>query len=573
MHDALETLLAGLAHHRAGRLGEAQACYAAVPAGDPQHGRALRYRGLAALAAGDPASACVWLRRAAELLPGDVGTLVALARALLACRRAGEARDAAFCAIAHDPGAAEAWFLRGTAASALGEAEAAVGCLRRAVALAPGHASAHLNLGNALADLDRIAAAEAAMRQACDLAPGLAEAHASLGWLLAGLGRLEEAKRACRAALALRPDFAQAHWNLSFAQLLGGEFEEGWREYEWRKRHDRFAPDFSPLPGAEWQGETLAGRTLLVRAEQGLGDTIQLARFLPVLAERGARVVLACDRRLAGLLGRVAGVARVVVRGEPAPEYDRWVDQMSLPRLLGLRVETIPAAEGYLRADPERAAAWDAMLPPKPRIGLVWAGNPGHSNDARRSMPTAALAPIIAAAGASASLVSLQVGPRSREIATLHGIADRSASLADFEATAALVAGLDLVIAVDTSTAHLAGALGVPVWVMLPSAPDWRWMVGRGDTPWYRAMRLFRQTSPGDWSGPVAAVAEGVAAWCRARARHGPCGFSPARPEWSPAPARPAGGRAGSAGAGPGSPRSRRTPGSPASRRTAAPGS
>ncbi len=516
MHGTLETLIRGLAHQCSGRLAEAALLYRSVPRDDPHYPLALTYRGLAALAGGEAPQAAIWLERAAALRPDHVATMVALARALLASGRMADARDAADRTVACDPGCAEGWFLAGTASSATGDPERGIACLRHAIRLAPGHASAHLNLGNALADLDRFDEAEACMGRAAQLDPRLAEAHASLGWLFAGQGRLEEAKQACHAAIALRPDFAQAHWNLSFAHLLGGEFEAGWREYEWRRQ--QFPRDFVALPGPQWQGEALAGRTILVQAEQGLGDTIQLSRFLPLLAGRGATVVLACAAPLVPLLASAPGVTRAVARGASPGEYDVWIDQMSLPRLLGTRVETIPGSLGTLRADPGLAAAWDRLLPTGIRVGLAWSGNPLHRNDRRRSLPTQALAPLIGVPGLR--FVSLQVGPRAAEITEQFGIADRSADLTDFAATAALVANLDVVIAADTSTAHLAGALGVPVWVMLPHAPDWRWMTGRRDTPWYRSMRLFRQDVPGDWSGPIAAIASALAARYRSRLKY-----------------------------------------------------
>ncbi len=513
MSGSLDTLISGLAHHRSGRFAEACRLYGGVPDGDAHYPLALTYRGLAALAAGDATTAALCLEHASMLRPGHLETLIAYARALLGCGRAVEARDAATRATTLAPSSAEGWFLAGTAARATGDARAAIGALRRAIGLVPAHASAHLNLGSAMADLDRFEEAERHMRRATELDPALPEAHASLSWLLAGMGDLAKAKQAARTAIDLRPDFPQAHWNLSFACLLGGDFEEGWREYEWRKRHDFYSRDFRRLPGPEWRGEALAGRTILVQAEQGLGDTIQLARFLPMLAARGATVRLACAAPLIPLLRQAPGVSAVVPREAPARTYDVWVDQMSLPGLLNTRLETIPGSLGYLRADPARAAVWDRTLPSGPRIGLVWSGNPRHSNDLRRSIPTgclAALMPVL-----DTSFVSLQVGPRSGEITELFGLPDRSAGLVDFAETAALVANLDLVIAVDTSTAHLAGALGVPVWVMLPYVPDWRWMTGRGDSPWYRSMRLFRQTRPGDWSGPFEDIAGAL------RARYG----------------------------------------------------
>jgi tetratricopeptide (TPR) repeat protein len=358
-----------------------------------------------------------------------------------------------------------------------------------------------------LADLDDGTAAEAHMRQAIALQPNLAEAHASLGFLLTGRGDLAAAVSACQSAIDLQPDFAVAHWNQGIAYLLAGQMAEGWAQYEWRKR--RFPAAFdAPPAGPEWDGSPLAGRTLLVLAEQGFGDTIQLCRYLPPLVAEGAQVVLECAPKLMGLLRCLPGVTLTPPRAA-RPPYDVWADQMSLPRLFGTTLETIPSAHPYLHADAGRSAAWAKRLPAGLRIGLVWAGNPAHSNDRRRSIPVAALGPLFAAA--SGVFVSLQVGP-SAAIAPQFGLADNAAALPDFGETAALIAGLDLVITVDTAVAHLAGALGVPSWVMLPHAPDWRWLLHRDDSPWYPSLRLFRQDRPGDWPGVIARVAKALRA-------------------------------------------------------------
>ena len=336
------------------------------------------------------------------------------------------------------------------------------------------------------------------------LAPDLAEAHASLGFVLTVQGRLDEAIAASEAAVAVRPDFAQAHWNLAVAALLAGDFALGFREYEWRKRHDRFRRDFVDLPGPQWDGTDPVGLTILVHAEQGLGDTIQFARYLPLIAARGGHAVLACERPLIPLLA--GNSVTVVAKDAPPPPYDCWIDQMSLPRVFATRLDTIPAPHGYLRADPIRTAAWRASLPAGPNVGLAWAGNPAHSNDRRRSIPAATMQRILAVPGVN--FVNLQVGSRAGDI----GLVDMSPLLSDYAETAALIAALDLLITVDTSVAHVAGALGKPAWVMLPYAPDWRWLLGRNDTPWYASLRLFRQPRPGDWDAVIMAVANALAA-------------------------------------------------------------
>jgi tetratricopeptide (TPR) repeat protein len=465
--------------------------------------------GSALLAAGKVQPAIAAYRAATAAAPRSAPAQAGLAAALLRADQHEAALAAALSAIALAPQMAEAWFVRGAALRALSRFEPAVDALQRALQQNPDHARAHLALGNAHLDLDRLACGEYHLRTAIALDPSLPEAHASLGFLLAGSGRLAEAVAACDRAIQLRPDFARAYWNRSFARLLAGDFAPGWEDYEWRKRHDSFARDFLALPGREWQGEALAGQTLLVHAEQGLGDTIQFARYLPLLADRGARVVLACAPALFSLLRRLPGVACVVAKSGVLPPYDLWVDQMSLPRLFGTRPETIPAPHGYLPVDRAHVAAWRPASAVRPRVGIVWAGNPNHSNDSRRSMPLEALAPILAVPGID--WISLQVGPAGAAITARFGIADRAAGLTDFAKTATLIETLDLVVAVDTSTAHLAGAMGRPVWVMIPFAPDWRWMIGRTDSPWYASLRLFRQAAPGDWTGVAHHVAAALA--------------------------------------------------------------
>jgi tetratricopeptide (TPR) repeat protein len=461
-------------------------------------------RGLALLRDGSAAAAAAILETVAAALPDHDGVRLNLVRALLSAgahRRALQAAEAAFVLL---PDHAELHFARGTALNALGQPAAARMALQRAVAADPSHAAAHLNLGNACADLDALDAAEAHIRGALVCDPDLPEAHASLGFVLASRGRLEAGMAACDAAIARRPDFAQAHWNLATAALLAGDFTRGFTEYEWRKRHDRYRRDFIDLPGPVWNGADPAGGVILVHAEQGLGDTIQLARYLPLIAARGGRPVLACEASLVPWLATLPGV-RVVAKDAPLPGYDAWIEQMSLPRVFGTLPTTIPSSAGYLATDPARLAAWHARLPVGRRIGLAWAGNPLHGNDRRRSLPSPALTRLVAAlrlGAPRAQLVNLQVGPA----AAAAGVPDLSPWLTDFAETAALVAALDVVVTVDTAVAHVAGALGVPCWVMLPFAPDWRWLLGREDSPWYASLRLFRQPAPGEWEPVVDAI-------------------------------------------------------------------
>jgi tetratricopeptide (TPR) repeat protein len=505
MRDSIEALLLAITHSRASRHAEAEELLHEVLAAEPNQPNALFLLGQSALACGRPAEAAKHLARALWLRPTHRDGRVALARALLADDRAAEALDA-LAPLASDAGLGVAQTLRGTALNALGRPEEAVVAFTHALATLPMDAETHLNLGNAHADLDEIDLAERHIRHAISLQPAMAEAHASLGHLLAGLGRLEEAVACQRAAIAIRPDFAPAHWNEGVALLLAGDMQAGWEKYEWRKR--RYPHSFSSPPGPQWDGGPLHGRTILVLAEQGMGDSIQFARYLPMLAQRGARVIVECSDSLVSLLGTIPGVATACARGR-RPAHDVWVDQMSLPRLFHTTLGSVPFPTAYLQANAALLAQWDRRLPQGIRVGLAWAGNPLHSNDARRSIPVADLAPIIKAG--EGGLISLQVGERASDISHLPGVANYSGLFTDWSQTAAAVAAMDLVITVDTAVAHLAGALGIPTWVMLPHAPDWRWMLNRTDTPWYSGMRLFRQSRPGDWTGVIEQVATALA--------------------------------------------------------------
>ena len=502
--NVIADILTGIAHQRAGRVVEAETLYRAVLATEPCNARALYLLGLLRLNGGHAAEAAATLRRAAAVRPEHTETQLYLARALIAAGQPDQALGVADRLLAADPRNAEADFLRGTALNALDQPEHAIAAFQHCLERDPGNAAAMLNLGNALADLDRLEEAEEHCRAALSRAPDLAEAHASLGYVLTARGQPEAAIAACDKAITLRPDFAAAHWNLAVAALLGGDFNRGLGEYEWRKRHDRFRRDFIDLPGPQWDGSDPSGRTILVHAEQGLGDTIQFARYLPLIAERGGHPILACERPLLPLLAQLPGCA-AVAKDAALPPYDLWIDQMSLPLVFGTRLDTIPARAGYLRAEHRRVARWRESLPAALRVGLCWAGNPAHCNDRRRSMPATSVWRILAAD--RVGFVNLQVGPRAGET----GLTDLSPRLADFAETAALIDALDLVVSVDTSVAHLAGALGKPAWVLLAHSPDWRWLLERDDTPWYSSIHLIRQPTPGDWDAVANEVAAALA--------------------------------------------------------------
>jgi tetratricopeptide (TPR) repeat protein len=385
---------------------------------------------------------------------------------------------------------------------------------RQAIALKPDLADAHNNLGRALKDLGLLDEAMASYRKAIEIVPGHADAHSNLGNALRELGQLEAAEAEFSAALSADPNFAEAGWNLGLLSLLRGDFERGFEAYELRNKVKESYVDPQFLRSF-WDGSDLSGRTILLLAEQGLGDTIHFIRYVPQVRARGGRVMVLAQPRLVKLLTAQPGIDRVLTVGEEIPPFDVTCPLMSLPRVLRTTLRTIPNEVPYLVVDAGKADAWKAKLSlDRPNVGLVWAGNPTYRNDRLRSIELRQWEPILRTPGIN--WISLQKGPAATQ-ARDWPIADYSERLADLQDTAALVSRLDLVIAVDTAVAHLAGALGRPTWMLIPFAPDWRWMLDREDSPWYPTMRLFRQPSRGDWTTPI----EKLAAQLRALADEG----------------------------------------------------
>jgi tetratricopeptide (TPR) repeat protein len=437
--------------------------------------------------------------------------------------RWAEAADTFVKALDLDPTSADAHANLSVAQRRLGQLDAALGSADRALELRPDRPEALTARGLALAALGRFEAALESHEQALSLRPGYLQALNNAGVALDALERTDEALERFDAALAIDPGFAEAAFNSGLALLRAGRFGEGWRRHEarWRRKGE---PGPTYPDATLWLGEggdrALKGQTILLHAEQGLGDTLQFCRYAPAVKALGARVILEAQPSLKALLAGLTGVDEVVGVGEPVPPFDRHTPLLSLPLALGSPFD-IPAAP-YLVPDPALQAVWRARLPPLdgPRIGLVWAGSPAHGNDRNRSLPAEALAPLIAAAQrAGAQTISLQKDVRESDLAwldetqTLLRVEDQLAHFAD---TAALIATCDLVIGVDTAVAHLAGALGRPLWLLLPKPCDWRWMYGREDTPWYPSARLVRQAAPGDWGEALDRTAQALAAFLAA---------------------------------------------------------
>jgi tetratricopeptide (TPR) repeat protein len=454
-------------------------------------------------------------------------------------------------AIAMDPLLAEPHNNLGIALADLGRTDEAVASYRQAIGLNPRFAEAHNNLGNALLkkrlfdeailEFEQALAArpdypEAMMnlgaalkainqddravdlfRRALKLRPDFFEALLNYGQALCDSRHFDEAIAAFRKAIALRPDDPAAHFHLSGVLLLTGNFSDGWREYEWRLLKPDFGIAKTRFPRPRWTGQDLAGKRILLHAEQGAGDIIQFCRLATPLAQRGAQTILACPPTLLRLLRTLDGISHLITDTQTAPDFDYHCYLLSLPLLFGLNLQTIPARVPYLHPQPDSAEHWRSRLMPlgnRKKIGLVWAGNPNHSNDHNRSIPASAFAPLSEIPGVS--LISLQkVEGANPPPPPGFELIDHTAEIFDYADTAALIANLDLVIAADTSVAHLAGALAKPVWTLLPFHPDLRWMLDRSDSPWYPTMRLFRQPRPSDWQTPIRQIADALGAFVK----------------------------------------------------------
>jgi len=375
--------------------------------------------------------------------------------------------------------------------------------LKTSAEKAPPNADYFNNLAIALTAADRPTEAIEALQQGLAIAPNRAETHNTLGRAYQALNRIDDAIAAYRRAIALAPPLVEAHWNLSLMLLLSGDYATGWPEYEWRLRLPGQA---AAPPGVAWDGTVVAGLRLLVYTEQGFGDALQFSRYVPLLVDRGVEVFVYCHRAVSRLMGSIDDRLTVVEFGQELPRVDAHFPLMSLARLYSPSIDAIPTRIPYVSPPPPTVSTWRERLgadPARRKIGLAWAGRTRTLHEKRRPIPVTALAPL--AALPDTSFVSLQKDDESGETARWPGprpLLDWTDELHDFADTAALVEALDLVVSIDTGVAHLAGALGRPTFVLLPFAPDWRWMMTRADSPWYPTARLFRQEEPGAW-GPV----------------------------------------------------------------------
>jgi tetratricopeptide (TPR) repeat protein len=536
--------------YRTRRLGEAEALCRKFLARTPRHAAGLHLLGTIALQTGRNADAVDCLVRAAVLRPADADIRNLLGAAYVQLDRLPDAIASLETALRLRSDFPEAQCTLGVALAKVGRSADAVAAFHAALRVNPNLVQAHFNLagilettqpataiehyhavlrlepdniiahyerGRLLAADGRTAEALSHFREVVRLEPSYTQARINIGVALAVLERWDEALDQMQETVRLEPQSAEAHHNLSSVLLRLGRLAEGFEQYEWRWRLDLTKPHLRPFRQARWQGEDVSGKSLLLHDEQGLGDALQFSRYVPLAIERGARVHLEVAPELVRLLELSFGAPTLHIIPRVAsfpdveglPETDYQAPLMSMAHVLGASLATIPATVPYLRADPAQAKQWSARLSslPGPRVGLVWAGRPQNQLDHVRSISLERLAPL--ADAARMTFVSLQKGEAAGQAAAPpRGMAihDFTADLHDLADTAALIEALDLVISVDTAVAHLAGALGKPVWVMNRLHSDWRWLIGRDDTPWYPTMRVFRQPRHGDWEAVIARV-------------------------------------------------------------------
>jgi len=496
----------GAALAQQGKLDEAAACYRRALELRPHYALAHNNLGNVLKEQGKLPEAIAGYRRALQIQPDFAGAYHNLALVLQQQGKLDEA--AAHCrrALELKPDYADAHVNLGSICNDQGNLEEAAACWRRALELKPDYPEAYNNLGVALKEQGRPEEAAACCRRALELRPDYADALINLGAALKAQGKLEEAVGCYRRALELKPDSAEAHFSVALGQLLSGDFARGWPEYRWRWQTKPFAPrSFSqPL----WDGSSLKGKTILLHAEQGLGDTIQFIRYAALVKRRGATVAVECQNALLPLLAGCAGIDRLIGHGADLPAFDVHAPLLSLPEIFQTSLENVPADIPYLFAPAALVAQWRQRLSKLAgfKLGICWQGSPSYRGDRYRSIPLAQFAPLARVPGVCS--ISLQKGVGSeqlRELGDRIPVVDFDRELDEaagpFMDTAAILMNLDLVVSCDSAVAHLAGALGVAVWVALPLAPDWRWLLHRSDSPWYPTVRLFRQQQLGDWPG------------------------------------------------------------------------
>jgi Flp pilus assembly protein TadD len=465
MQATIEQAMAlAVRHHQAGRLGEAQSLYRQVLAYQPDHPHALQLLGVVTHQLGQSDAAIDLLRRAIAIEPREARYHFNLAN------------------VFHDRR----------------QVDDAIAAYREACRLDPQFTAAHRKLAVELLHSGRAREAAVAFESVAKLEPHSAHAQNDLGVALVAAGLLDRSTTAFRAAIRLDPNHAEAHNGLGGNLLLQGDFELGWPEYEWRWRGQGATSTPPNFQQPQWRGENVEGKTILLHADQGFGDSIQFVRYIPLVAAGGATILLQCPPELRRLFQSVPGIHEMFLPGQILRKFDFHCPLASLPLAFGTTIQSIPATVPYISA----AARTD--LPSGFKVGIAWSGRPAHANDANRSIPIKQFEPLSIVQNVALHSVQKDSPPSD----TAFELIDHSKELTDFADTASLIAALDLVISADTAVAHLAGAMGKPTWLLLPYSPDWRWLLNRDDSPWYPTMRLFRQPVPGDWQSVIQRVAD-----------------------------------------------------------------
>jgi tetratricopeptide (TPR) repeat protein len=493
-----------------GKLKEAAELYKKLNSHYPNNSRVLTNLGTIELKMGNLEEGVKLLGKSLKVDPNQPNALSNRGIALHDLNRFEEAIASYNRAIALKSNFADAYNNRGNSLHNLHRLDEALASIDRAIELQPDRAEAHNNRGNVLRDLNRLDEALASIDRAIALKPGYAEAYCNRGNVLQDLNRLDEALASFDSAISLKPDYAEAYWNKSLLKILIGDYEEGWKLYEWRwKRIENRT--FKRLPQPLWLGEqSIANKSILIRQEQGLGDVIQFCRYTPMVEALGAQVIMEVSTPLVSLISTLKGNFTIIEKGKPLPDFDLQCPIMSLPLAFRTAVSAIPSEIPYLYADGNKQEIWRKRLGGKtiPRVGLAWSGSIIHKKDFNRSIPLKFFEPLFKL---PIEFHSLQKEVRKDDAVVLSNykqIKLHQNRINDFSDTAALVQEMDLVISVDTAVAHLSGALGKNVWILLPYIPDFRWMLHRSDSPWYPTATLFRQPKIGDWTSAISEVAE-----------------------------------------------------------------
>ncbi len=501
-------------HHRAGRLKEAEALYLQILDQQPENPDALHLLGLIAHQTGRNNIAIDLIQHALARKPNFPDAWNNLGLVLEDARQLDGAAQAFRQTISHDPRHVQAHYNLGVVLRDKGDIDSAFAAFMQTLAVDPTHAKARNNLGVLLLNKERFDDAIAVLHPLIQSNPNYADPFNNLASALMDTGRVDEAIAAYKQAIGLAPTNAEFHHNFALALLASGRLQQGWDEYEWRLQWKGFPSTPRTFSQPRWDGTALDGRTLLLHAEQGFGDAIQFVRYLPMLAAQPGKIIFECPPELVALFQPLAKHCTLITQRSAPPPFDVHCPLLSLPRIFKTTLESIPADVPYLFPDPSLIEHWRSRLNPSDsvlKVGLAWAGNPTQTEDRNRSISLSQLSTLSGVAGVR--FYSLQKGDAAAQAKSAPpglDLVDWSEEFHNFS-DAGLIANLDLVITVDTAIAHLAGALGKPVWLMLRFMPDWRWLLGRDDTPWYPTMRLFRQQSRGDWSGVVARVAAALA--------------------------------------------------------------